>query len=98
MATAVHAEQVIPISEFSMGAHARAFGRSILDVVESGVPHIVVDCSAWRQLDFGLLSALVRASDYSRRRGTTMELVNLPTTIRADVRELRLEHRLRIVS
>lgn len=101
MATAVRAiraEQVIEVSEFSMGPNGRSFGRSIIEHFEQGVARVVVDCGNWRQLDFGLLSALVKAADFSRRCGATLELVNLPNTIAADLRELRLSTRLGVVS
>ena len=101
MATAVHAaraEQVLEVSEFSMGPNGRTFGRSIIEHFEQGVARVVVDCGNWRQLDFGLVSALVRAADFARRCGGTLELVNLPKTIAADLRELRLSRRLGLVS
>jgi hypothetical protein len=81
-----------------MGSNGRSFGRSLIEYFEQGVRRVVVDCGDWRQLDFGLLSALVRAADFSRRCGATLELVNLQNTIAADLRELRLSHRLGLVS
>jgi hypothetical protein len=95
---AVHAEQVVAVSEFSMGPNGRSFGRSIIEHFEHGVARVVVDCGNWRRLDFGLLAALVKAADFSRRCGATLELVNLPSTIAADLRELRLSRRLGLVS
>ena len=101
MATAVqafHAERVVAVSEFSMGPNGRVFGRSLIEHFEQGVARVIVDCGNWRQLDFGLLSALVRAADFARRCGGKLELVNLQNTIAADLRELRLSHRLGLVS
>jgi hypothetical protein len=101
MATAVqtmHAEEVVSVTDFVLGPNGRTFGRSIIDSFERGVNRVVVDCRDWRRLDFGLLSGLVKAADFSRRVGATLELVNLPSTIHADIRELRLTRRLGVTS
>ena len=100
MATAVQTiqtEEVVSVNEFALGPNGRTFGRSIIKSFERGVDRVVVDCADWRRLDFGLLSALVKAADFSRRVGATLELVNLPSTIHADIRELRLTRRLGVI-
>lgn len=101
MATAVpttYAEEVLSISDLSLGANGRTFGHSIIQRFERGVNRVVVDCRDWSQLDFGLLSALVKAADFSRRVGATLELVNLSKSIHADICELRLSSRLGVLS
>jgi anti-anti-sigma regulatory factor len=91
---ALYAEREISITTDSIGANSRAFAHQVIGVFESGVRHVVIDCTQWRTLDFGLLSALVRCADFGRTRGGRFELVNLSNPIAADIRELRLERRL----
>ena len=101
MATAVQTtfgEEILSVNDLALGPNGRTFGHAIIQSFERGVNRVVVDCRDWSRLDFGLLSALVKAADFSRRVGATLELVNLSKSINADIRELRLSRRLGVVS
>jgi hypothetical protein len=84
----------VAITPESIGAKGRAFGWSVIEALEAGKRHVVVDCAAWRHLDFVLLSALVRCADLFSSRGALLELVNLSSELRGNIRELRLDERL----
>ncbi len=75
----------------------RRFGRTVLDALERGMTHVVVDCRSWHRLDLALLGALVRCADVFARHGATLEFSNLSPQLRSTVRELRLQHRLRVL-
>ena len=75
----------------------RLFGRSVLDALDAGRRHVVVDCEDWKQLDLMLLSALLRCAKAFARQGARFELANLSPEMRANVRELRLLDRLKVV-
>lgn len=99
MATALQfspAEHHMAVTDAFLGTNGREFGKSVLHALDTGNVHVVVDCAGWRRLDFVLLSALVKCADAFTHRGAELELVNLSTEMRANIRELRLEHRLRI--
>jgi anti-anti-sigma regulatory factor len=86
----------LPLRSSAEGSDAKAFGRELVEAVERGMRHVVVDCTEWRELDLGLLSALVRTADFFRSQGAKLELTNLSATITADIRALRLQSRLPI--
>lgn len=99
MATAmesVFAEHHMSIGTAFSGAYGRQFGRTVLAALDNGARHVVVDCSEWRKLDVVLLSALVRCADVFSSRDALFELVNLTPEMRANLRELRLQNRLRV--
>jgi len=74
--------------------YRRELSSSIIGALEHGKRKIVVDCSAWRQLDFSLLSVLVRCARAASIQGADFELVNLTGQLRANIHALRLEERL----
>jgi anti-anti-sigma regulatory factor len=88
----------IAVASTDTGPNGREFGRTILAALDRGRTRVVIDCAAWGQLDISLLSALVRCADVFRRQGGELELVNVPSKIIASIRELRLHHRLGLVS
>jgi len=75
---------------------ARRFGRVVLEALERGMTDVIIDCRNWHRLDLTLLSALVRCADAFARHGANLEFTNLSPEMRATVRELRLQHRMRI--
>lgn len=100
MATALapnYAEHLIPILPEPTISYGRQFGRTVLDALDEGKRHVVVDCAGWQRLDFVLLSALVKCADTFNKRGAVLELVNLSPELAANIRELRLQKRLNIV-
>lgn len=88
----------IAVSSTDTGPNGREFGRTVLEALDRGRTRVVIDCTQWGKLDITLLSALVRCADVFRRRGGELELVNVRTSIFASIRELRLDHRLGLVS
>jgi anti-anti-sigma regulatory factor len=97
MATALQGEfdvfeALVPSGD--VGGGGRLFRGKLLEALETGYQRVVVDCTAWRRLDFGLLSALVRSADAFRTQGAMLELVNVSPEISADIRALRLDRRL----
>ena len=73
----------------------RRFGNSVLDALQRGMNHVIIDCREWHRLDLNLLSALVRCANAFANHGATLEFANLSPEMRAIVRELRLQNRLR---
>ena len=98
MATMVqHAFAEHHVSISSALSDSRRFGRSVLEALEQGRRHVVVDCGEWKHLDLMILSALVRCAGAFASQGALLELVNLSPEMRANVRELRLQNRLKVV-
>jgi hypothetical protein len=98
MATMVQhsfAEHHVSIS--SALADSRDFGRTLLEALDQGRRHVIVDCEDWKKLDLMLLSALVRCANVFARQGALFELANLSPEMRANVRELRLQDRLKVL-
>jgi anti-anti-sigma regulatory factor len=99
MATALSA---FPEQHFSIGSNlvegdGRRFGNSVLDALERGMNHVIIDCREWHRLDLTLLSALVRCANAFAKHGATLEFANLSPEMRSIVRELRLQDRLHLV-
>jgi anti-anti-sigma regulatory factor len=97
MATALQidfAQHLVPLKLDSAGPNGRAFGLSLIESFDRGLRNVVVDCTEWRHLDFGVLSALVKSAEFFRKRGGQFEIVNLSEGLAADIRALRLERRL----
>ncbi len=74
--------------------YSRALRSSVVEALEGGRSAIVVDCAGWRELDFGVLSALIQCANTCRSRGATFEVVNLSREMQASIRALRLDGRL----
>jgi anti-anti-sigma regulatory factor len=90
-------EFCVPVTAGSVGPNGRAFGEALINGFDRGLQRVIVDCLEWRQLDLGLLSALVKSADFYRKRGGELRLVNLSRELTADIRELRLQGRLGII-
>jgi len=80
--------------------YRRELSSSIIGALELGKRKIVIDCSAWRHLDFSLLSVLVRGAGaaYENAQQAEIEVVNLTGQLRANIHALRLEDQLGIHS
>jgi ABC-type transporter Mla MlaB component len=72
----------------------RELCTSIIGALEHGKRRIVVDCSGWHHLDFGLLSVLIRCARAASVQGADFELVNLAGNLRSNIQALRLDDRL----
>ena len=99
MATALSAipEQRFAIAPTLGEGDGRRFGNSVLEALERGMNHVVIDCCEWHRLDLNLLSSLIRCANAFARHGATLEFANLSPEMRAIVRELRLQNRLRVL-
>jgi len=91
-------------------ASPRAFGRAavlvaderqprqlrsqVIEAIEGGGNHVIIDCDEWRALDVVMLSALVHSASACKARGATFELQNLSLEMRSHIEALRLEERL----
>jgi len=93
---ATYSEHHMSLNSAFSGMGGREFVRTVIAELELGAERVVLDCAEWRVLDFSLLSALVRCTETFRSRGALLELANLPTEMRANIRELRLQNRLRL--
>jgi anti-anti-sigma regulatory factor len=74
--------------------HARDLRAGVRQALELGESRITVDCQSWSQLDLTMLSSLVQCASACRESGALFEVANMSGKIRADVRALRLDHRL----
>jgi anti-anti-sigma regulatory factor len=99
MATAISAfpEHHLAIGPNLSEGEGRRFGKIVLDALERGMNHVIIDCREWHRLDLTLLSALVRCANVFASHGATLEFANLSPEMRAIVRELRLQDRLRVL-
>jgi anti-anti-sigma regulatory factor len=95
--SALLSEQHFAIAPNLNEGDGRRFGNSVLDALERGMNHVIIDCREWHRLDLTLLSALVRCANAFARHGATLEFANLSPEMRAIVRELRLQSRLRVL-
>jgi anti-anti-sigma regulatory factor len=85
------------VSIASAFADSRGFGRSLLEALDQGRRHVIVDCEEWKKLDLMLISALVQCAQAFANQGAQFELANLTPEMRANVRELRLQRRLKVL-
>jgi anti-anti-sigma regulatory factor len=74
--------------------YSRILRASVVEALDRGRRAVVVDCSGWQQLDFGVLSALIQCASACRARGASFELVNLSLAMRSSIQALRLDSRL----
>ena len=65
--------------------YRRELCTGIIGALEHGKRRIIVDCSAWHHLDFGLLSVLIRCARAASVQGADFELVNLAGNLRANI-------------
>ena len=72
----------------------RQLRSRVIEALERGGQHLVIDCDSWRALDVVMLSALVYGASACRARGATFELQNLSTEMRSHIEALRLGERL----
>jgi hypothetical protein len=66
----------------------------VADALSRGDRRVVVDCSAWSQLDLIVLSALVSCARRCNDGGAEFELENLDEAMRSRIRALSLGDRL----
>ena len=76
--------------------HARELRLGVRRALEHGERRLVVDCGAWEEFDFMMLSSLIQCAAACREHGATFEVTSLSSDLKADVRELRLHDRLDI--
>jgi anti-anti-sigma factor len=79
--------------DFESG-HSRALRANVVEALERGGRSVVIDCSGWEQIDFGILSALIQCASACRARAASFELVNLSPSMRSSIQALRLDARL----
>lgn len=90
-------ERHIAVGSSLGGADAREVGCALLEALDGGIQSVIIDCREWRHLDFVLLSALVKCADVFSRLGASLELVNLSSEMRMNIRELQLQDRLQVL-
>jgi len=79
--------------DFETG-YSRTLRASVVEALECGRRAVVIDCSGWEHLDFGVLSALIQCASACRARGASFEIVNLSHAMRSSIQALRLDGRL----
>ena len=72
----------------------RQLRSRVLEALEGGGEHVIIDCDEWRALNVVMLSALVHSASACKARGATFELQNLSREMRSHIEALRLEERL----
>jgi anti-anti-sigma regulatory factor len=76
------------------GRQPRQLRSRVIEALEEGGRHVIIDCDEWRALDVVMLSALVHSASACRARGATFELQNLSREMRSHIEALRLQERL----
>lgn len=74
--------------------HAKDLRAGVRQALELGEGRITIDCESWSELHLGMLSSLVQCASDCRVSGASFEVANMSGKVRADVRALRLDHRL----
>src|SRR5262245_22527293 len=74
--------------------HARELRSRVRRALAQGERRFVVDCHAWQELDFAMLSSLIQCAAECREHGATFEVASLSSGLAADVRALQLHERL----
>lgn len=77
-------------------SYRRELPLRVSDALRRGDRRVVVDCSAWSQLDLIVLSALVSCARRCDEEGAEFELENLDGTMRTRILALSLGERLRL--
>lgn len=72
----------------------RQLRSRVIEALERGERHVVIDCGSWRTLDVLVLSSLVHSASACRASGATFELQNLSAEMRTDIEALQLGPRL----
>lgn len=78
--------------------YGRLMWDDVVGALERGERHVIVDCAAWNRLDLRVLSALIRCARACGELGAVFELLNVQDHVRADLRQLRLDSRVGVVS
>src|SRR5262245_42796772 len=76
------------------GRQPRQLRARVIEALEGGGKHVIIDCDEWRDLDVVTLSALVYGASACRAHGATFELQNLSGEMRSHIEALRLGERL----
>ena len=76
------------------GRQPRQLRSRVIEALEGGGQHVIIDCDEWRALDVVMLSTLVYSASACRARGATFEIQNLSREMLLHIEALRLEDRL----
>lgn len=82
------------IPEKHSSHHARDLRARVLNALEQGDRHLVVDCEALNKLDLNTLSMLIQCASACREHGASFEIANMSNEVRAEVLALQLGSRL----
>jgi len=85
------------LREKNTAHQARDLRARVRHALQRGERHVVVDCTAWNQLDLSMLSALIQCASTCREHGASFEIANISNELRADVRALQLNERLGLI-
>jgi anti-anti-sigma regulatory factor len=77
-------------------AYRRDLRHGIGNALESGSRRVIVDCSAWSELDLIFLSALVDCAKLCDEQGAEFEVENLHADLRSRIGALRMDGHLRL--
>ncbi len=74
--------------------YRKSVRRDVLSALERGHRRVEIDCSTWRHLDLGMLSALIQCAKACDQQTASFEMLNLGRDIKTAIEALRLDDRL----